>query len=168
MQIERLPLLSLILSSLGLSETAICEPYRSPPRNCSIFLLSRGRVAGSKEEEGAANADRPPPVDEHRVQVLIISQKGSIKSLRKSQFPHKSVNLSFIITNIKNTMGVKKKKEQQVQIDRRPSTSSVSRSAPLVPLLEPESDSGPDCYVYIIYVFFIIIYFTYIYMNMYI
>ena len=46
---------------------------RSPPRNCSIFLLSRGRVAGSKEEEGAANADRPPPVDEHRVQVLIIS-----------------------------------------------------------------------------------------------
>ena len=33
---------------------------------------------------------------------VLISHKVSIKSFGKSQFPHKSVNLSFIITDIKN------------------------------------------------------------------
>ena len=32
----------------------------------------------------------------------LISQKVFVKSFRKSQFPHKSVNGSFLITNIKN------------------------------------------------------------------
>ena len=35
---------------------------------------------------------------------LLISQKVFIKSFCNSRFPHKSVNLSFIITNIKNKL----------------------------------------------------------------
>ena len=35
---------------------------------------------------------------------VIISQKVFIKSFGKSQFPHKSANVSFIITNIKNKL----------------------------------------------------------------
>ena len=34
----------------------------------------------------------------------VISQKAFIKLFYKSQFPHKPVNLSFISTNIKNTL----------------------------------------------------------------
>jgi len=34
----------------------------------------------------------------------LISQKVFIKSFFKSQFPHKSVKLSFIITNMKNKL----------------------------------------------------------------
>ena len=34
----------------------------------------------------------------------LISQKVFMKSFRKSQFPHKSVNVSLIITNVKNKL----------------------------------------------------------------
>ena len=36
----------------------------------------------------------------------LISQKVFIKFLSKRQFPHESVNSSFIITNMKNTLTI--------------------------------------------------------------
>jgi len=51
-----------------------------------------------------AVASRLVPIARQHVQRGLISQEVFMKTFSKSQFPHKSDNLSFVITNLKNTM----------------------------------------------------------------
>jgi len=55
------------------------------------WTVSRVQIFGASAESAISRA-------------AFISQKLFLESLCKSQFPHKSVNLSFILVNIKNKL----------------------------------------------------------------
>ena len=78
------------------------EPLTPTPRkNKAIAKASR-----EGEENGSSDEDEETGV--LRVGTLtvdtVLSQRVFIKSFCKSQFPHKSVNLSFTITNMMNKL----------------------------------------------------------------
>ena len=69
-----------------------------------MVVLRGGAVSYERGTPAAMLLNTSDRIEIGMLRKVLISHKVLIKSFWTSQFPHKSVNLSFIITNIKNKL----------------------------------------------------------------